>query len=98
MHLFRRLCIVTAILSAGVSDSFIMASSSNSDSLSTTTGTAAAAAALGAAAAQGGGPDQHGEIPLLPAADPNSDIPRLNLGETIKFETMGPIIINLDGT
>jgi hypothetical protein len=39
------------------------------------------------------------ELPLLPPADPNdSSIPRINLGETISFEEMGPIIINSDGT
>ena len=37
-------------------------------------------------------------IPQLPAADPNADIPCLKLGETIKFDQMGPVIINLDGT
>ncbi len=38
------------------------------------------------------------EIPLLPEADPNANIPRIHLGETIRFEEMGPIILNLDGT
>jgi hypothetical protein len=39
------------------------------------------------------------EIPKLPASDPNNkDIPSIKLGETIKFDEMGPIIINLDGT
>jgi hypothetical protein len=38
------------------------------------------------------------EIPLLPASDPDSNIPSLKLGETMRFEEMGPIIINLDGT
>jgi predicted Fe-S protein YdhL (DUF1289 family) len=37
-------------------------------------------------------------IPLLPASDSNADIPSIKLGETIRFEEMGPIIINLDGT
>jgi hypothetical protein len=37
------------------------------------------------------------EIPMLPAADPDADIPRLQLGEVMRFEEMGPIIINLDG-
>ncbi len=44
------------------------------------------------------GEDESSEIPLLPAADPNSNIPRINLGETILFEEMGPIILNLDGS
>lgn len=38
------------------------------------------------------------EIPQLPAADPDSNLPSIKLGETIKFEEMGPIIINPDGT
>jgi hypothetical protein len=37
-------------------------------------------------------------IPLLPASDSNEEIPSIKLGETIRFEEMGPIIINLDGT
>jgi hypothetical protein len=84
MGLFRRLCLVTALLSAGVSDSFIMASSSSNGP--------------GAAAAATEGGDDTGKTPLLPEADPNSNIPRLKLGETISFEAMGPIILNLDGT
>lgn len=42
--------------------------------------------------------DATGEIPLLPESDPNADLPRVKLGETISFEEMGPVIINLDGT
>lgn len=38
------------------------------------------------------------EIPQLPTADPDKDIPTIKLGETISFEEMGPVIINLDGT
>jgi hypothetical protein len=38
------------------------------------------------------------EIPQLPAADPDSKLPSIQLGETIKFEDMGPVIINTDGT
>lgn len=38
------------------------------------------------------------EIPQLPEADPDSDIPSIKLGETISFEEMGPVIINSDGT
>jgi hypothetical protein len=39
------------------------------------------------------------EIPLLPATN-NDDpsIPRIQLGESISFDHMGPIIINSDGT
>ena len=39
------------------------------------------------------------DIPQLPAADPdNKDVPRLQLGETLKLDAMGPIILNSDGT
>lgn len=38
------------------------------------------------------------EVPLLPESDPTKDIPTIKLGETIKFEEMGPVIINLDGS
>ena len=38
------------------------------------------------------------ELPQLPAPDPDADIPTIKLGETIKFDEMGPIIINTDGT
>ena len=35
---------------------------------------------------------------LLPSSDPNSDIPKLQFGETLKLDFLGPIIINTDGT
>ena len=38
------------------------------------------------------------EIPLLPGADPDSKLPTIQLGETISFQEMGPVIINADGT
>lgn len=38
------------------------------------------------------------EIPQLPAPDPDKDIPSIQLGETIKFDEIGPVIINTDGT
>jgi flagellum-specific peptidoglycan hydrolase FlgJ len=38
-------------------------------------------------------------VPQLPAGDPNdTSIPRIRLGETIRLEEMGPIILNTDGT
>jgi hypothetical protein len=37
-------------------------------------------------------------LPQLPSADSTSDLPRISLGETISFEAMGPVILNLDGT
>lgn len=44
--------------------------------------------------------EQHSNenVPQLPASDPDKDIPTVRLGETIKFDEFGPIIINLDGT
>jgi hypothetical protein len=41
---------------------------------------------------------QQSDVPLLPAADPDSKLPSIKLGETISFEEMGPVIINTDGT
>lgn len=38
------------------------------------------------------------EPKALPEADPNANIPRVKLGETLRFEEMGPIILNRDGT
>ncbi len=43
-------------------------------------------------------PDTSGELPQLPPPDPNSKLPSIKLGETIRFEEMGPIILNTDGT
>ena len=38
-------------------------------------------------------------LPQLPAGDPNDKtVPVLKLGESIKFEEMGPVVINTDGT
>lgn len=39
-----------------------------------------------------------GELPQLPASDPEADIPTIQLGETISFEQFGPIILNNDGS
>jgi len=63
--------------------------------------------ATGSTGAEQGGEDsnrqhkqQQDEIPLLPAVDPDSakDLPSIKLGESIKFDEMGPIILNADGT
>jgi len=52
--------------------------------------------------AKGGSDEKETEdaelLPQLPAADPNADIPKIKLGETIRFEEYGPIILNTDGT
>lgn len=37
-------------------------------------------------------------VPRLPEADPDSNLPRIKLGETISFEEMGPVILNADGS
>lgn len=41
---------------------------------------------------------ESGNIPQLPAPDPNSNLPSIKLGESIRFEEWGPIILNSDGT
>mmetsp|Transcript_50865 Transcript_50865/g.58803 ORF Transcript_50865/g.58803 Transcript_50865/m.58803 type:complete len:118 (+) Transcript_50865:43-396(+) len=38
------------------------------------------------------------DIPLLQAANPNEKLPTIKLGESIRFEEWGPIILNSDGT
>ena len=38
------------------------------------------------------------EILQLAPADPNSDIPKLQFGQAMKLDVLGPIIINTDGT
>ncbi|CAB9505105.1 expressed unknown protein [Seminavis robusta] len=80
-----RLCWIATLLSAGVvSDSFIMASmAGNSDA---------------AKAAASDDTNKGDEVPQLPDADPNANIPRIKLGETISFEEMGPVILNSDGS
>lgn len=35
---------------------------------------------------------------LLPPSDGSKDLPSIRLGETIRFEELGPIILNTDGT
>ena len=40
----------------------------------------------------------NGEVPQLPPSDPNSNLPTIRLGETIRLEEMGPIILNTDGS
>lgn len=51
------------------------------------------------ATAEAGAGDQ-GAIPQLPppSGEESNEIPKLKLGETIRFEDMGPIILNVDGT
>eukprot|EP00591_Stephanopyxis_turris_P011135 CAMPEP_0195517094 /NCGR_PEP_ID=MMETSP0794_2-20130614/9677_1 /TAXON_ID=515487 /ORGANISM="Stephanopyxis turris, Strain CCMP 815" /LENGTH=138 /DNA_ID=CAMNT_0040645845 /DNA_START=168 /DNA_END=584 /DNA_ORIENTATION=+ len=39
------------------------------------------------------------ELPrLMPASEDNTNIPRLQFGETLKLDHLGPVIINADGT
>ena len=47
-------------------------------------------------AAQAG--DSNNEVPQLPPPDPDSKLPTIKLGETIRLEEMGPIILNTDGS
>ena len=46
------------------------------------------------------GSSSGGEIPQLPPPDPNSskDVPTIQLGETIRFEEWGPVILQTDGS
>jgi len=39
-----------------------------------------------------------GDVPQLPPPDPDSNLPSIRLGETIRLEEIGPIILNTDGT
>ena len=58
----------------------------------------AAAAAKEIPSDSDGNNGENPEIPLLPASDPNDkNILSFKLGETIRLEEMGPIIINTDG-
>ena len=43
-------------------------------------------------------PTEGGNIPQLPPPDPDSNLPSIRLGESIRFEEWGPIILNTDGT
>eukprot|EP00566_Odontella_aurita_P025961 CAMPEP_0113562272 /NCGR_PEP_ID=MMETSP0015_2-20120614/20435_1 /TAXON_ID=2838 /ORGANISM="Odontella" /LENGTH=114 /DNA_ID=CAMNT_0000464151 /DNA_START=126 /DNA_END=470 /DNA_ORIENTATION=- /assembly_acc=CAM_ASM_000160 len=49
-------------------------------------------------AGNGQGASHQANIPQLPESDPDSDIPTLKLGEKMKFDHLGPVIINADGT
>lgn len=43
--------------------------------------------------------DEENDTPFLLPGNPNDhSIPSIKLGETIRFEDMGPVIINSDGT
>jgi hypothetical protein len=78
--------------------------------MSSTTGTSAKEAAFAALRSQQpsglSNEDQSGppestatnNFPRLSESAPDSNLPRIKLGETIRFEEMGPIIINTDGT
>jgi hypothetical protein len=43
-------------------------------------------------------PKEGGNVPQLPPPDPDSNLPSIKLGESIRFEEWGPIILNNDGT
>lgn len=72
----------------------LMTDSSNTAPL---TAQALAASDTAGGATNGGG-SNNGEVPQLPSPDPNSNLPRIRLGETIRLEEMGPIILNKDGS
>lgn len=42
--------------------------------------------------------DTKEEILQLPASDPDANVPSLKVGESLKLESVGPVIINSDGT
>jgi hypothetical protein len=63
--------------------------------LMATSSTDAQAEAL---AASSGANNNNGELPQLPPPNPNSNLPTFRLGETIRLEEMGPIILNTDGS
>ena len=67
----------------------------------TTTPTTSTTTTTPLAAAEASHSDSAGDasaIPLLPEASGDPNIPSIKLGETIRFEEWGPIILNTDGT
>ena len=42
--------------------------------------------------------EQQKEILQLPESDPDANIPKLQFGQSLKLEGVGPVIINSDGT
>jgi hypothetical protein len=60
--------------------------------MSTSTGNEA-----GAFSMDNDGEPPKSEVPRLKASDPDSNLPSIKLGETIRLVEMGPIIINIDG-
>jgi hypothetical protein len=49
--------------------------------------------------AEGASASESASLPLLPeSSSTDTTIPSIKLGETIRFEEMGPVIINSDGT
>jgi hypothetical protein len=65
--------------------------------ISLSSGNAATAFAMDTSNGQSAGGS---ELPQLPPPDPEADknIPTIKLGETIRFEEFGPIILNTDGS
>ena len=58
----------------------------------------ASSSAQAFASAEGGtssSDKSNGEIPQLPASSGDADVPVLKLGESMKFEHLGPVIINV---
>jgi hypothetical protein len=73
-----------------------MSSESITSSASSPTSNTLAFAAAAAASSNNGDTPQ--DVPLLGAADSDSKLPSIKLGESISFQEMGPVIINTDGT
>lgn len=95
------------LFSKSISIALLMSSSSNSstkNNFSLPYATALAAAQKGDAAAADHGNEESSaasssSIPQLPPSTGNDPtIPSIKLGETIRFEEFGPIILNTDGT
>jgi hypothetical protein len=80
-----------------IATSFFLMSSDYHQTMASST-TSAATLAFAAAAATTNNDSYNDDIPRLPVADPDSQLPTIQLGETISFQEMGPVIINTDGT
>jgi hypothetical protein len=81
----------SAILSLFLLISFLVVMSSNQAGAFATDGNNNAAGMTDSGSSDG-------EVPLLKPPEPGEKLPTFRLGETIRLEEMGPIILNTDGT
>mmetsp|Transcript_6406 Transcript_6406/g.12816 ORF Transcript_6406/g.12816 Transcript_6406/m.12816 type:complete len:142 (-) Transcript_6406:150-575(-) len=81
-----------------LSVALIMSSSSRNDDPRWTMMTTPPLAAAAAAASSSDDTGDASAIPQLPESSGDPNIPSIKLGETIRFEEWGPIILNTDGT